>query len=186
MLSDILYYCVYASAVLIYGIGLDRTLCVSKKPSSVFIPCLKMLICVSATSALDFLIENYMLVPARLTELYPFFAVIIFTLIAVFVEAIIRITTKTDMAEFSVSLLCVLLGLCEGGTIASCVIISCLAVVVYFIFIPILHAIRQRIDLSPVSVDCKNESVIFISMAIIMIVLLAWNVSWLNPEAFRW
>ena len=185
MLSDILYYFVYASAVLLYGVGLDRVVVLSPKPSHGVLACLKMLLSVSASSAISYLINCYLLVPVHLTDLAPFFAVLVFVLIAVFIEIIIRISAKNSVAECCVSFLCVLLGLTEGSSIASCVIISCVAVVIFYLFVPVLFAIRRRIKLSPLPRAFRNESVIFISIAIIMIMLLAWNVSWLNPGVLK-
>ena len=78
MLSDILYYFVYASAVLLYGVGLDRVVVLSPKPSHGVLACLKMLLSVSASSAISYLINCYLLVPVHLTELAPFFAVLVF------------------------------------------------------------------------------------------------------------
>ena len=140
MLSDILYYFVYASAVLLYGVGLDRVVVLSPKPSHGVLACLKMLLSVSASSAISYLINCYLLVPVHLTELAPFFAVLVFVLIAVFIEIIIRISAKNSVAECCVSFLCVLLGLTEGSSIASCVIISCVAVVIFYLFVPVLFA----------------------------------------------
>ena len=185
MLSDILYYFVYASAVLLYGIGLDRIGVLSPKPSHGFLGCLKMIFSVSASSVIAYLINSALLVPAHLTELAPFFAILVFVLFAVFMETIIRISAKISVAESCVSFLCVLLGLTEGSSIASCLIISCLSVILFYLFVPVLFAIRRRIKLSPLPRAFRNESVIFISIAIIMIVLLAWNVSWLNPGVLK-
>ncbi|MBQ1794234.1 MAG: hypothetical protein II110_00950, partial [Treponema sp.] len=54
----------------------------------------------------------------------------------------------------------------------------------FYLCIPLFFAIRKRVELSSPSQDFKNLSLVFISIAILMLLLLTVNVSWLNPQIF--
>lgn len=185
MLSNFFYYALYTSALFIYGIGINRAVLVSKKPQHIFIDCVKMLCTVSAASVLTYLIVDKLLVKSNLTELYPFVAVLIFATISVFIEAVVRISARISMAEYTVSLLCILIGVNESVSLGECVLNSCFCVCAYFISIPLLYAVRKRIELSRPTNSFQNLSLLFISIAVLMVLLLVWNVSWLNPGVLK-
>ena len=185
MLSSFFYYAFYASAVLIYGVGFERSISLSQEKRGARLKAVKMFICVSSSSALSYLFVSGFLVPVDLGELYPFVAFLIFVSISLFVEAIIRITTKTNASEFSVALLSVFLGLSESSSIAECVFASCVSSLSFFVMIPLLRAISLRLsENSPV----KENSVgyqLFATAAILMLVTLCWNVSWLSGGGIK-
>lgn len=185
MISDIMYYFMYTSAVLIYGIGINRTTVVCQKPENILLYFVKMLITVSTSTALVFLLTKSLLVPVGICELYPFITVLVFSAISVFIESLIRITSKTTAAEFAVSLLCVLLAVNEGSSIGQSVIISCICTVSFYFFVPILYSIRKRIEIAHPAGDFENASLIMISVAIVMLALIVWNISWLNPGVLK-
>ena len=185
MLSNILYYIIYTSSVLIYGIGINRAVVYSENPDHLLIKGIKLVLTVEATSVLSFLVTRSLLIPANVTEMYPFVAVLIYTAIAVFIEAIIRITARISTAEFGISFMYVILALNESTTIAECSINSVIFSASFFLLIPVLYAINRRIQISRHTKDVENQSLLFISIALIMIILLVWNVTWLNPGVFK-
>ena len=185
MVSNLLYYVLYASAVVVYGIGLERESSLSRTPRYLVLDGLKMLITVSATSTLSYLVISRLLVPHGLAELFPFICVLVFAMISVFVESIIRITARISMAEYTVSILCVLLGVNESVSLAECVLNSIFCVAAFFAFLPVLYAVRKRTELSHPMEDFQNLSLLFLSFAIVLVILLTWNVSWLNPGVFQ-
>ncbi len=184
MLRDFFFYALYSSAVLVYGIGLNRAVLMSKKPRFLIWDCIKMLIAVSSSVSLSYIIVSKCLCNVGLAELYPFVAVLIFSAISVFIEAIVRITAKISMAEYTVSMLSILLSLNESLSLSQCVLKACFCIIGFYLCIPLFFAIRKRVELSSPSQDFKNLSLVFISIAILMLLLLTMNVSWLNPQIF--
>ena len=185
ILSDFFFYCFYASAVFLYGIGLNRAVLLSKKPKYLFWDCVKMLIATTSSVSLSYLVVQNSLCKVNLAELYPFVAVLIFCAISVFIEAIVRIAAKISMAEYTVSVLSILLSLNECTSLAQCVLKTCFCVLAFYICIPFLFALRKRIELSHPSKSFKNLSLLFISIAVLFLLLLTVNVSWLNPQIFN-
>ena len=185
MMADFLYYALYTSAVLVYGIGINKATVLCEKPRNVILYLIKMIITVVTSSVLSYLATVYLLVPVHCTEIFPFACVLIFSVISVFVEALVRITAKTSAAEFAVSMLCVILAVNESSSLVTCLIISFSCVLSFFIFIPFLYAIQKRIEIARPATDFRNTSLIIISIALIMITLIVWNVSWLNPGVMQ-
>lgn len=184
MLSTLIYYVFYSSVVLIYGIGFSRTVPLSKKKHDLYIKFLKMIICVSSTSALSYLVVNGILVPADLGELYPFVVILMFLAISVFIEAIIRITVKISAVESAVSLMFIFLGITESTSFGECVYISCLSVLSFFFVIPFISSFSRRMELNGFKQEYEKNNFLLISLAAAVFVLLAWNISWLNRISF--
>lgn len=185
MIADFFYYALYTSAVLIYGIGINRATIISEKPENYALLFVKMLITVISSAVLTYIIDLYLLIPVHLTELFPFVSVLIFSGVSVFIESIIRITSKTNAAELAVSLLTVILAVNESISLEQCVIISCFCTLSFYIFVPFLYAIQKRIEITRPATDFRNSSLLIISIALIILSLVAWNVSWLNPGVFQ-
>ena len=180
MLSNFFYYVIYSSVVIVYGVGIKRALIISKTPRFLALDIFKMLITVSATSALSYLVVSKILILPGLIEIYPFVCVLIFCVISVFAESIIRITARISKAEYAVSILIVLLCVNESVSLAECVLNSCFCVFSFFLFVLILYAVRKRTELSHPTENFQNLSLLLISLAIMILILLTWNVSWLN------
>lgn len=185
MIHNIFYYFIFTSAVLIYGIGINRATIICENPKNIFIYFFKMIITVCPSSVLTFIFVSKVLIPVNLVEMFPLIAILIFALISIFIEIIIRITAKTDAAELSVSFLFLLLAVNESNTILECFIISLICCAAFYAMIPFLYAVKKRIEISYPTLSLKNSSTIFISLTVLIIILLAYNASWLNPEVFN-
>lgn len=185
MLSSFFYYAFYASAVLIYGVGFERSISLSQEKRGAKLKAVKMFICVSSSSALSHLFVSGFLVPADLAELYPFATFLIFVSISLFVESIIRITAKTNASEFSVALLSVFIGLTESSSIAECVFASCVSSLSFFIMIPLLRAISLRLSDNSFAKENNINYQLFATAAVLVLVTLCWNVSWLSGGAVK-
>ncbi len=186
MINSFFYYLIYSSAILIYGIGINKATMMSDKASSVFMEGFRMLLAVVSSSTLTYLIVTTFLLPVDLIELYPFVAVLIFCIITIVIETFVRITAKSNTAGYGVSMLCIMIAVSESTSLTDCVLISCFCVLSFYILVPVLHAIRKRIELSRPMEELENSSLLYISLATIIIILLAWNVSWFNPGVFNW
>jgi electron transport complex protein RnfA len=182
MVNIILYYLFYCSAVLIYGIGLNRATVLSRSlDRTLFFLLIKNLITILCSTVLTWVIIVELLSPAGLIELYPLAALLVFMAVSVFVEILIRITTGYRTSEFAVSYLVILLALSESTGIISAVVAASSCILSFIIILPVLSALRNRIECArPRNDKMKKKSLIMLSMAVIIISLAVWNVSWLN------
>lgn len=186
MISNFFYYVLYASAVLVYGIGINRTVIRSNSSKKIIRDCVKMLVSVVASASLTYVITVHLLVEVNATELYPFVAVIVFSVISIFIEAVIRITAKKSAAEYSVSILSVLIGVNESLSLFECVINTSFCVLSFFLVLPIFYSIRCRIDVSNPNGKLRKVSLLIVSIAAVMIALFVFNASWLNQGGAKW
>lgn len=184
MISTFLYYVFYSSVVMVYGIGIERSIILSKKKHDLVIKAIKMILCVSSTSSLSYLIVNRILTPVDLLEIYPFIVILIFLVISVFLEAIIRITAKISAVESGIALMFIFLGLTESNSFGECVMISMFSILAFFLNAPFVIAITRRNDLNGRRQEYTKNGPLLITVGIVMFILLSWNVSWLNKGVF--
>lgn len=185
MITVLFYYLFPASAILLYGIGMNRVIVMSGNLSGSFISSVKSLFSVTGSVVLSYLFIQYILVPVQLQELYPLVCVLIFIAVSVLCEVIVRITTGQSAAEFTISLLCILLALNESTSLVESICIALTCIISFYLFTYVVYTIRKRVERSNPSADFKSSSLLFLSLAAIMIALAAWNVSWLNPGVCR-
>ena len=93
MLSNIFYYLFYSSAVLIYGVGMNKLVRESKKPRHLWLEFCTTIISVLASVMLTYLIKTQML-KINMGELAPFVAVLMFLLINVFLNLVVKLSSK--------------------------------------------------------------------------------------------
>ena len=127
-LLELFYYTFFTSVVFVYGLGINRAMTISEHPRKLFNGALKMFISVSSSTAISYLVASEVLIPVRLSEVYPLVAVLVFATISIFIESVVRITTKKSTAEYTASILSVLLGVAEGTSVLEAVLISCFCV----------------------------------------------------------
>ena len=185
MIYTVFYYTFFSSAVLFYGIGMNRCTLIpsfTRTLSTLF----KMLASIIATTVLSWFFIQKILVPLNFAELYPFVALLIFLGITIFFETIIRITSKIVTAEFNISYLIVILALNESTSIFDVMIISASCLLSFMCIIPIINAIKNRISLvGHISVHGNYKSLLLISLAILVVALAVGNISWLNSGVIQ-
>lgn len=183
MIFTAFYYIFFSSAVILYGVGLNSATIICDKIHELTIPIIKILINIIGTSALSWLIIKYFLVPLKLEEFYPLLSLLIFFIISVIVESLVRITTGKVTSEFSLTFLIILLALNESLNIVDVMLICSCSLISFLILIPLLYSIKKRIDIVGNSqVHGNKRSLVLISIAIIVTVLAVGNVSWLNQK----
>ncbi len=171
-MSSVLYYVIYSCAVIYYGFGLNRAYEVSRKPRKILNNAAKMFISVGIISSLTYLITTHLLVPYNLAGVYPFVAVLLFSTLSIFSETIVRITTKNSFVEYSVCVLSILLGVNESSSVFGCIGVSCLCIVSFLVLSLMISIVRQRVE--------GKTTLLVVSIAVIMLLTLTWNISWLS------
>lgn len=179
IINSLLFYTLYCSAVLIYGVGLLQEAETSLSRKKIAQTAIKSFACSLATVSITFSINKMLLTPLGLTELYPLAALLLWTAFSVFFEILMQLTTKKPAAEFAVSFLSVLLALNESvnllGAIAIC--ICCLAD--YYLLIPILYSFTNKITGVKNTDIFRQKTSVFLGMMVLLLALYALNISWI-------
>lgn len=185
ILNSFLFYIFFCSSVLIYGIGFNRESVMCDSPKPVLFTAVKSYSCVLISFLICYGINQTLIIPLGLAEIYPLIALLVYVIISVFFELIIQITTKKSSSEFAVSFLTLILALNEGITLFDGLLICASSLTCFYILIPILYAAEKRMDSSSNSSKFKRKSLIFLCLVIIMISFYSFNISWLNPGVIK-
>lgn len=180
MLAAVIYYVLSASAFLLYGIGLHNLLAANSSYGSLVLTGTKSLITVTMTVSVSYVIVGTVLAPAQLSELFPLVAVLVFVLFSAVIEVFVGIGLQTSMTEFGVPLLCVLLALNEASSIGAAVIVAISCVAAFYLLCGIMFALRSRFSLFAPAPGLRVYCLLLVSLAVILIALSAFNVSWLT------
>lgn len=184
-LDTFLYYTIFSSIVLVYGIGINRLTDIGTYEFNHITFYIKSLICVFATITLTWVTMTYILVPLGIVEIYPLIALLIFISTNTFIEALIRLTTGTSATEFIVSFLIILLSLSEGISIVDSIIICLSCFVSLLLLMPIIYTLKSRVLTNGKKMNEKFYSLFFMFLALLIIVLSVLDVMWLNPGVIK-
>ena len=171
-LLELLYYVAFTSVVFVYGLGINRAMTISEHPRKLFNGALKMFIRVSSSTAISYLVAGEVLAPVHLAEMYPLIAVLVFSTISIFIESVVRITTKKSTAEYTASILSVLLGVGEGASVLEAVLIACFCVISFLFAILVLYMLRKKFY--------NKLGLVLISISVILLTLHFVDVSWFS------
>lgn len=180
MFSVIIYYLLSASAVLFYGIGINKSISHDSNFSSAFLTCIKSVFSASSTAAVSYLLVNWLLVDIQLEELFPFITTLVYILFATLVEIFIGVGIRQSPVDFSIPLLSVFLGLNEGLGIGSAVVIACTCIISFYCMVIIFHCVRERISFYTVEGGLKTYCVLLLCLAVLMTAISGINISWIN------
>ncbi len=180
ILGTILYYLATSSAVLFYGIGINRTISIKDTFSDSLISCFKALMTGASTAALTYLITMWLLVPVHLAEIYPVLAIVLFLIFTTLSEIFIGIGLSNTPTEFTIPLLSVFLGVNEGLSIGIAVIITCTCIISYYLLVIIFHSVKERISFYTAGSGLKTYCVLLICLAAAVIAIFGCGNSWLS------
>ncbi len=182
MIFSALYYLFIGSAVFLYGIGINDSIIMCDSIHKLYLSIVKILFTILCTTMLGWLLTTKLLVPLRLTELYPLVTLLIFIVISILLESLVRITSSRVTSEFNLSFPIVLLAINEGISFSEVIVISTAAFFSFVILLPILYSIKKRINIvGNLEIHGNRRSLVMVSLAILSIVLVICNISWLNP-----
>lgn len=180
ILSLILYYIASSSAVLFYGIGINRTVSIRGSFSDNFVSCFKALVTGASTTALSYLVTRWLLVPVHLSELFPLVAVVFFLIFTTLSEIFIGIGLDNTPTEFTIPLLSVLLGINEGTALGLAVLVTCTCIISFYLFVIVFHAVKERISFYTTDGGLKTYAVLLLCLAAAVIAISGCNSSWLS------
>ncbi len=184
-LFTFLYYVLFSSVVLIYGIGLNKIaeIGIVKFKETIFY--VKCAIAIISSAVISWLITFYLLVPLKITELYPLICFIVYATISTFLGGIIRLTTGRTTSEFAISYLIILLSIAESSSLLFTLFISLCSLLSMLIIIPFSLTFRRRLCSNGRLLDEKYYSLYFLFLAVFILLLSVWDIVWLNPEVLK-
>ena len=180
LFDSIFYYAFCCSGILIYGIGLKKLIINSKTWKIHWMNYLESSIVSTLSAVSSWFVSVYILAPVNIIELTPMSCIILHLLFSLIISFLFSRCEKISLLEISISFPCVLLAVSESVTIFQCIFIVLTCCTAYYLMIPIIFAIRERIKTSHPLKEFKTGALIFISIAIIMCAFFATNISWLN------
>lgn len=181
-LSTLLYYILFASVVLLYGIGTNKVVDLNTAKLTSFIYCGKIIISILVSSILSWFVTKGILVTLKLTELFPLICFLIYICINAFLEALIRLTTGKSATEFVFSYLVILLSVAESTNLLNTIIISISCIASFTLTIPFILAFKNRNkDTTTEKYFCR----LFLFIAILILVISFCDVTWFNLEVIQ-
>lgn len=184
LLYGVLYYLLFSSAVLVYGIGLNRIV-TADYGSDFFLLFFRTLITVVCSVLFGKLFIWLLLEDAGMIMLFPFFCALVQIIISAFFQVIVDITAKISTAEFSVSFLATVLAISESFTVGEAVLFSICFVCTFYILLPVIRILQKRLMYTQPVPAFSTGALLFISVAVLLLCLGVINVSWLVPGVLK-
>ena len=184
LLNTFLYYFCFGSAVLLYGIGINKFTEINFFTKKDFFYLIKVILSILISSVFSYLFVDKLLVPLGYVELYPIVCLLIYLCITIFLEAIIRLTTNKSATEFIFSFLVVLLSVTESNNLLTTFVISISCLVSMAVIIPLVYSFRKR-NLENETEPEKYISRLFLFIMILLLIISVWDVMWFNPEVIK-
>ncbi len=179
ILGTILYYIASSSAILFYGIGINRTISINDNFYDSLLSCFKALVTGASVTAVSYLVSMWILIPVHLAEIYPLLTVVIFLIFTTLSEIFIGIGLGSAQTEFTIPLLSIFLGINEGTSIGFAVIITCTCIISFYLLVIVFHVVKERISFYASDSGLKKYAVLLICLAAIVIAICGCNTSWL-------
>ena len=180
ILKTVFFYLFSSSALFIYGIGVKNILTQAIDAKTTFFTMLRSLITVIFSVLFVRIITSLFLVPYGLSEMYPFFC-IIFTLIFSLLARLLFLQLMTiETSEFAMTFCSIMIAVNEAYSLWEAIITGMLCILAFYIIQPLIFIVRWRTSYSQLNIDFKGGALIFISIALLLLILFAINLSWLN------
>ncbi|MBR5645621.1 MAG: hypothetical protein IKX23_03155 [Treponema sp.] len=183
-LNTFLYYLCFASAVLVYGIGIDKTMQVTYLKEKRFSLIFKMFLVIFISSIISWFVTVKLLIPIGMNELFPLISFLIYSCISTLVEGIYRVSTGKSNTEFIFSFLVVLLTVSESISLPDTIVISMSCIAALIVLIPIVYSYRVRILADEDNIE-KYLCRLFLFLGILILMISVWDVMWMNPEVIQ-
>lgn len=182
VLNTFLYYICFASVVLIYGIGSNKAIDINYSKLTNLIFCAKIIISIFVSSIISWFVTKGILVPLKLTELFPLVSFLVYICINAFIEALIRLTTGKSATEFVFSYLVIILSVAESTSFVNTMLICASCICCFALVIPLVLAFKKRNSSTTTE---KYFCRMFLYIAIIIFVISVCDIMWINPEVIK-
>lgn len=169
MLSLFLYYILFSSTILVYGVGVSKCIVLCDNLSALRLNFIKILLTLVITSISAYAICARFLVPLNLGDLYPLVAAVVLLVAAIFFETMIRITTNDTTSDFGFTYLVVLLALNESQSMLEAIFITLASLISFILLLLVTHVIKCSFYATKSKVALRP--LIMVVLAILLVVI---------------
>lgn len=173
----LLFFFIFSSALFNYGIGLQSFLLKEYNLKRYLLCFLQVLIELFLSLAVSWFFIRHILLPIQLTELFPLIVFLVFYLFHTLISFLVETIDLEASNEIFLPVLILIMSFLHSMNFSKALIISLACHLSYFLAIPILYAIRLRIDQVHPLPAFKTGALVLISLAVIMISLYAFDLS---------
>ncbi|MCR4626560.1 MAG: hypothetical protein K5640_02845 [Treponema sp.] len=184
-MNNFFYYLLFSSAILFYGLGIERIITVQKNYKILVLNYLKSLCAVCITVIISAFFTQTVLNHFMIAQLYPFFTLIVFIFVSLLINFIIYKAIKEVAFDFSTSFLFALLAVHESSNFLESIVISVACVTAYYFVQVLLISFKKHFDFYKQPEKIHTVSLLYINIAVLIFSLFAWNISWLNPAGLQ-
>lgn len=174
-----LFFLVFSSGIFNYGMGLQSLLYkkYNFKEFSIFF--IQIFIEIFLSLSLSWFLIQKILIPSDLLQIFPLIVFLSFY----FIHSLIALVSKTirinHSTEIFIPILILIMSILHSAYFSTALVIAISCLLSYFLSIPIIYAIQIRIDKAHPLPVFKTGALILISLSVIMLSLLAFDLSWL-------
>ena len=177
ILKSVLYFFFFVPVILVYGIG-ERKIITNNSTDKLLFSFLKLLLCTLTTTVSTYCVSTYILSPLGLTALTSIACLLMYLLFSLLTSlAFFKVDTESVM---EIVFPTVLLAVSESTSILQSLVISVVIVLSFALCLLLYHVLAQRVKSTHPIKEFSTGSLIFISIAIILIVFYCVNVSWIT------
>ena len=180
ILKTLFLYLFSSSAIFIYGIGVKNIFTSSIDTKTDFFTMLRVLTTAVFSVLFVRIITVLFLVPCELSELYPFFCIIFTLILTLLFRMLFFQLLKIETSEFAMTFCSVMLAVNEAYSLWEAIITAMLCILACYFIRPLIVILRWRTSYSQLNIDFKSGALVFISIALLLFILFAINLSWLN------
>ena len=182
--ASLFFYAFSCSAVLVYGIGLEKALFESRQGSRFYAQFPGVIAeTLASTAALWFMITE-LLLPHGASYLVPMAIVLVcgifHGLVSVFVRAPKTPVTGERLFFFGT----VFLATGEASSFPEAMLIAAACVLSFHILTVMLFAVRERMNASRIPADWRGTPLILVTMGLFCLILYTPDISWWFTEVF--
>lgn len=181
---NLLFFLVFSSALYNYGMGLQTVLLKRASFKLFLISCLQVFLELFLSLSISWLLIQKALVPLHFTKLFPLIVFLSFYLFHTILSFLAELLKYEASKEFFVPILILILTIFHSINYLNAIIIGFSCLLSYFLSIPILHAIEIRIAKPHPRPLIPSTALVLISIAIIMLSLYAFDLSWIFNGVF--
>ncbi|MBO4439413.1 MAG: hypothetical protein J5798_08690 [Spirochaetaceae bacterium] len=183
-LSLLFYYLFCSSAVFVYGIGLKQALMKSSTIHYFGTTAIKTFLTILFSLPVVWGLSMFF-VKRGFAELYPLILIITVILISKIIDSVTYLLKGSVSAGILLPSSIMLLAVNESITLLEAYTIAAGIFLSVFLLLPLLYAIRKRLNNSMPPKDFKYYAVAFFSAAFIFFAFFAYHFSWFNQEFFK-
>ena len=175
--KTILYYFLFVPIVLCYGVG-ERKIFTNLSTQKLLFTSLKMLLCTTTTCIASYFVCEYILVPLSLMSLASVVCLILYLLFSLLTSlAFYKFDTDSVM---EIAFPAVLISVTEANSFLQSITICFVICISLFCCLFLFSTIMKRLKSSHPLKEFSVVSVLFITIAIVLIAFYSVNISWIT------